>query len=44
MAIARTALEIIANGETDPGVRKLARETLDGFSVLSDGDKLWAFS
>ena len=44
MAIARTALEIIANGETDPGVRKLARETLDGLSVLSDGEKLRAFS
>src|SRR5260370_38496612 len=37
MAIARTALETIANGETDPGVCKLARETLDEFNDLSDG-------
>ncbi len=43
MAIARTALERIANGETDPGVRELARETLDGFSVLSDGEKFMGF-
>ncbi len=43
MAIARTALETIANGEADPGVRKLARETLDGFSVLSDGEKFMGF-
>jgi hypothetical protein len=43
MAIARTALETIANGETDPGIRELARETLDGFSVLSDGEKFMGF-
>jgi len=44
MAIARAALETIANhGETDAGVRKLARETLDGFSVLSDGEKFMGF-
>ena len=44
MAIARSALETIANGKTDPGVRKLARETQDGFSVLSDGEKVKVFS
>lgn len=43
MAIARTALEAIANGETDPGVRKLARETLDGFNVLSDAEQFMGF-
>jgi hypothetical protein len=43
MAIARTALETIANGEADPGVRKLARETLDGFNDLSDGEKVMGF-
>jgi hypothetical protein len=43
MAIARTALETIAKGETDPGVRELALETLDGFSVLSDGEKFMGF-
>jgi hypothetical protein len=43
MAIARTALETVANGETDPGVRKLARETLDGFNVLSDGEQFKGF-
>jgi hypothetical protein len=42
-AIARTALETIANAETDPGVRKLARETLEEFSVLSDGEKFKGF-
>ncbi len=42
-AIARTALETIANAETDPGVRKLARETLDGFNVLSDGERFKGF-
>jgi hypothetical protein len=43
MAIARTALETIANGETDPEVRELARETLDGFNDLSDGEKVMGF-
>jgi hypothetical protein len=43
MAIVRTALETIANAENDPGVRELARETLDGFSVLSDGEKFMGF-
>jgi hypothetical protein len=43
MAIARTALETIANGETESAVRKLARETLDGFDVLSDGEKVMGF-
>ena len=43
MAIARTALETIANAETDPGVRTLARETLEEFTVLSDGDKFKGF-
>jgi hypothetical protein len=43
MAIARTALETIANGETDPGIRELARETLDGFSALSDGEQFKGF-
>ncbi len=43
MAIARTALETIANGETDPGVCKLAGETLDGFNDLSDGEKVMGF-
>ena len=43
MAIARTALETISNGETDSGVRKLARETLDGFNALSDGEKFMGF-
>src|SRR5260370_39083673 len=43
MGIARTALETIAKGETDPGVRELARETLGGFSVLSDGEKVMGF-
>jgi hypothetical protein len=43
MAIARTALETIASGETDPGVRELARETLDGFNDLSDGEKVMGF-
>ena len=42
-AIASTALETIANAETDPGVRKLARETLEEFSVLSDGEKFKGF-
>ena len=43
MAIARTALETIVNAEADPVVRKLARETLDGFSILSDGEKFMGF-
>jgi hypothetical protein len=44
MAIARTALETIANsGETDPGVRKIAGETLDGFMVLSEGERFKGF-
>src|SRR5260370_2158096 len=43
MAIARTALETIANGETDPGVCKLAGETLDGSNDLSEGEKVMAF-
>jgi hypothetical protein len=43
MSIARTALETIADGEADPGVRKLAREKLDGFSVLSDGEQFKGF-
>jgi hypothetical protein len=43
MAIARTALETTADGGTDPGVRELARETLDGFSVLSDGERFKGF-
>jgi hypothetical protein len=43
MAIVRIALETIANAENDPGVRELARETLDGFSVLSDGEKFMGF-
>jgi len=36
-------LETIANGETDSGVCKLARETLDGFNALSDGEKFMGF-
>jgi len=36
-------LETIANGETDSGVRELARETLDGFNVLSDGERFKGF-
>jgi hypothetical protein len=43
MAIARTALETIANGKTDPRVRKLARETLDGFDLSSDSEKVRGF-
>jgi hypothetical protein len=43
MAIARSALETIANEETDSGVREIARETLDGFSVLSDGEQFKGF-
>lgn len=43
MAIARTALETLANGETDPEVRKLARETLDGFNVLSEPEQFMNF-
>src|SRR5438445_1142421 len=43
MAIARTALETISDGETDSGVRKLARETLDGFNALSDGEQFKGF-
>ena len=43
MAIVRTALETIANAENDPGVCELARETLDGFSVLSDGERFKGF-
>lgn len=43
MAIGRTALETIANAETDPGVRQLARETLDGLNVLSDGERVMGF-
>ena len=43
METARTALETIANGETDPEVRKMARETLDGFKVLSDGEQFEGF-
>ena len=40
MAIGRIALETIANGETDPAVRQLARETLDGLNVLPDGERV----
>jgi hypothetical protein len=43
MAIARTALQTVANGETDPGARKLARETLDGLNLLSDGERVMGF-
>jgi len=43
MALARTALETIAKLETDPGVRELARETLDGFNGLSDGERFKGF-
>jgi len=43
MTIARTSLETIANGETDSGVRELARKTLDGFSVLSEGEQFKRF-
>jgi len=43
MAIAHTALETLANGETDPEVRKLARETLDGFNVLSEPEQFMNF-
>jgi len=43
MAIASAALETTVNGETDPGVRKIARETLDGFNVLSDSEKFMGF-
>jgi hypothetical protein len=43
MEIARSALDTIADGETDPGVRKLARETLDGFNVLSDVEQFMGF-
>jgi hypothetical protein len=43
MAIGRIALETVANGETDPGVRQLARETLDGLNVLSDGERVTGF-
>jgi hypothetical protein len=41
MAIARTALETIANA--DPGVLKLARETLDKFSVLFGNEQFKEF-
>jgi len=43
MAIVRSALETIANGESASGVRELARETLDGFDVWSDGEKVMGF-
>jgi hypothetical protein len=43
MAIARTALETIANGEADPAVRMLARETLNEFNVLCDAEKFLGF-
>lgn len=43
MAIARTALETLANGETKPEVSKLARETLDGFNVLSEPEQFMKF-
>jgi hypothetical protein len=44
MAIVRTALETIANAENDPGVRELARETLDGFESCLTARNSWAFS
>jgi hypothetical protein len=43
MAIARTALETLANEENAPEVRKLAREALDGFEVSSDQERFMAF-
>jgi hypothetical protein len=43
MAIVKGALEATANGNNDPEVLKLARETLDGFDVSSDPERFMAF-
>jgi hypothetical protein len=43
VAIARGALETIANGCNEQRAQNLARETLDGFDVLSDPERFMAF-
>jgi hypothetical protein len=43
MATAQGALETIANGGNDQRAQKLARETLDGFRVLSEPERFMAF-
>jgi hypothetical protein len=43
MVVARDALETIANGGYDQRVQNLARETLDGFRVLSEPERFQTF-
>jgi hypothetical protein len=43
MAVAQGALEVIANGGNDQRAQNLARETLDGFPVLSELERFHAF-
>jgi hypothetical protein len=43
MSVARGALETIANGGYDQRVQNLARETLDGFHVLSEPERFQTF-
>jgi hypothetical protein len=43
MAVVQSALETIANGDNDQRTRNLARETFDGFHVLSEPERFHAF-